>query len=113
MYVRKGICAWKEKVDGAFCQCDSVKLKGRSEEISIFVIYRSPNSSRENDNALCALMRGMKGRFVLVGDLNFPGIRWATGGSDARGRAFYDSVEDGHMIQHVAEPIHISGNLLD
>ena len=31
VYVRKGICAWKEKVDGAFCHCVSVKLKGRSE----------------------------------------------------------------------------------
>jgi hypothetical protein len=58
-------------------------------------------------------MREMKGRFVIIGDLNFPGIRWATGGSDAKGRAFYDSVEDGHMTQHVVEPTHISGNLLD
>ena len=67
----------------SLCQCVCVKLKGRSGDISVFVMYRSPNSSRENDEALCALMTKMKGRFVIVGDLNFPGIRWVTGGSDA------------------------------
>jgi hypothetical protein len=46
VYVRKGICAWRERVEGEFCQSVCVKLKGRSEEISIFVMYRSPNSSR-------------------------------------------------------------------
>ena len=55
----------------------------------------------------------MRERFVIVGDFNYPGIRWATGGSDAKGRAFYDSIEDIHMTQHVDEPTHISGNLLD
>ena len=49
----------------------------------------------------------------MVGDFNFPGIRWATGGSDAKGRAFYDSIEDKHLTQHVEEPTHISGSLLD
>ena len=26
VYVRKGICAWKEEVDGPFCQCVCVRL---------------------------------------------------------------------------------------
>ena len=112
MYVKKGICAWKEKVDGAFCQCVGVKLKGRSREIGIYVVYRSPNS-RENDEELCAKMRRLNGRYVVVGDFNYPGIRWVTGGSDARGRAFYDMVEDMHMSQHIEEPTHTSGNTLD
>ena len=112
VFVKKGLCAWKEVVE-TFCQCVSVKLKGRFSELGLFVINRSPNSSRENDDALCASMRQMNGRFVIVGDLNFPGIRWATGGSDAKGRAFYDTVEDKHMSQHVEESTHISGNLLD
>ena len=113
VYVRKGICAWNKKLDGSFCQCAGVKLKGRNSNLGIYVVYRSPNSSRENDEALCALVRQLSGRFVLIGDFNFPGIRWSMGGSDAKGRAFYDTVEDKHMTQHVEESTHISGNVLD
>ena len=113
IYVKKGICSWKVKVEGPFCQCAGVKLKGRGRDIGIFVIYRSPNSTRENDEALCDLMRQMNGNYILVGDFNFPGIKWEMGGSDAKGRAFYDTIEDMHMTQHVEEPTHISGNLLD
>lgn len=113
IYVRKGICAWKEAVEGGFCQCVCVKVKGRYREMSIYVVYRSPNSSGENDELLCALMRKMRGQCIVVGDFNFPGIRWATGGSDARGRSFYETLEDLHMFQHVEESTHTSGNLLD
>ena len=113
VYVKRGICAWTESMDGDFCQCVSVKLKGRDGDLSIIVVYRSPNSSRENDDCLCALMNGIQGRSVVVGDFNFPGIRWGTGGSDAKGRAFLDTLEDNYMVQHVEEPTHISGNVLD
>ena len=78
VYIRRGLSAWKESVDGEFCQCVCVKLKGRDNDLSIFVIYRSPNSTRENDEQLCALINWMRGQFVVVGDLNFPGIRWET-----------------------------------
>ena len=45
VYVRKGLCAWKERVNGDFCQCVCVKLRGRNREMGIFVAYRSPNES--------------------------------------------------------------------
>ena len=49
----------------------------------------------------------------LVGDFNFPGIRWGTGRSDAKGRSFYEEMEENFLIQHVVEPTHTSGNILD
>ena len=58
-------------------------------------------------------MGELRGCFIAVGDFNYPGIRWEMGRSDARGRAFYDAVEDRHFSQHVDEPTHISGNILD
>ena len=113
LYVRKGVCAWKEDVGGEFCQCVCVKLKGHNEELSVYVVYRSPNSTRENDEMLCSMMNSLRGQFVVVGDFNFPGIRWEMGGSDARSRAFYDTVEDNYMVQHIAESTHVKGNILD
>ena len=79
----------------------------------MYVIYRSPNSSRENNEALNDLMRTMKSESVIIGDLNFPGIEWRSGKCDAKGRGFYEACEDKFIKQFVEEPTHISGNTLD
>ena len=92
VYVRKEICAWKEAMRGGFCQCVCVKIKGSRNDVGLYVVYRSPYSSNVNDELLCELIRNMRGKLVMVGDFNFPGIKWRTGGSDAKGRAFYDVI---------------------
>lgn len=113
IYVDKKRCAWREEVSGSFCQCGCIKIKGKSRELAVYVVYRSPNSSKTNDEALCTLMRQMNGNCLVLGDFNFPGIRWATGGSDAKGREFQEALEDAYMIQHIDEATHISGSILD
>ena len=55
----------------------------------------------------------MRGSSVLIGDFNFPGIRWGSGRSDAKSRPFFDAIEDNFLAQHVDEPTHKSGNILD
>ena len=52
IYVKKSMCAWKEEVVGPFCQCVGTKLRGSNGDLAVFVVYRSPNSSRENDDSL-------------------------------------------------------------
>lgn len=112
-YVTKGLCAWKVEVEGCFEQCASLKLKGKRQELGIHIIYRSPNSSSDNDASLCDMIRALKGSYILIGDFNFPGIRWETGRTDAKSRAFYEVIEDCFLSQHVDEQTHISGNILD
>ena len=113
VYVAKEICAWKVKVAGCFEQCALVKIKAGNCELGIYVIYRSPNSTANNDASLCELVKGINDVDVLIGDFNFPGIEWATGRTDAKSRAFYEEMEDNFLIQHVDEATHKSGNLLD
>ena len=113
VYVRREICAWREEVNGDFCQCVCVKLKGKSTEIGIYVVYRSPNSTSVNDGMLCSMIDRLRGKFILIGDFNFPGVRWATGGSDSKSRAFYEVLVERGLTQHVDVPTHISGNILD
>ena len=113
VYVKKFVCAWTEQVNGDFCQCVCVKLKGGKHELALYVLYRSPHSSSANDERLCDLVKSLRGKFVMVGDFNYPRIRWATGGSDAKGRAFYETVVERCMTQHVETSTHISGNVLD
>ena len=55
----------------------------------------------------------MSGVFVIVGDMNFPDIKWRTGSSGAKGRRFMETVEDKFLTQHVDDATHDSGNILD
>ena len=89
VYVAKEICAWKVEAGGCFEQCASLKLKGKKEDLGIHIIYRSPNSSSDNDASLCDLITMLRGSYILIGDFNLPGIRWETGRTDAKSRAFY------------------------
>ena len=98
---------------GCFEQCALVKLKAENCDSGIHVIYRSPNSSSNNDASLCELVKGIRDTDVLIGDFNFPGIQWATGRTEAKSRAFYEEMEDNFLIQHVDEPTHKIVNLLD
>ena len=113
IYVAKGRCAWKESVMGCFEQCASIKLRGKNSDLGINIVYRSPNSSSDNDASLCRLVKEMRGTYVCIGDFNFPGIRWGTGRCDAKSRAFYEEVEENFLVQHVDEPTQTSGNILD
>ena len=92
VYVSKEKCAWREQTGGCFEQHALVKLKGERNDLGIVVVYRSPNSSANNDASLCDLVKDLRGQFCLVGDFNFPGIKWGTGRSDAKGRPFYEEM---------------------
>ena len=113
VYVVKGRCAWKEEFSGCFEQCAVIKMRGKNLDLAINIIYQSPNSSKNNDASLCDTVKEMRGTYVLIGDFNFPGIRWEAGRSDAKGRAFFDEMEDNYLVQHIDEPTHKSGNILD
>ena len=113
IYVRKELCAWKEEMEGGFNQAGKIVVKGEREEIAINLVYRSPNSKKENDTKLCERVKTMEGHFVIFGDFNFPGIDWGTGQSDAKGRELVTVVENKFISQHVNEATHVSGNTLD
>ena len=55
----------------------------------------------------------MNGTNVIIGDLNFPDIDWANGISGSKGRGFFEAATAKFMEQHVHEPTHLSGNILD
>ena len=102
VYVAKGICAWKVEVPRSFEQRALVKLRRKSGELGIYIIYRSPNSTSNNDASLCDLVKEIRDNDILIGDFNFPGIHWETGRADAKGRAFYEEMEENFLIQYTA-----------
>ena len=112
VYVRE-IFAWHEEEKTVFNQCATVKVKGLGHDLSLHIVYRSPNSTRENDAHLCQWIREMRGDCLIVGDFNFPGIRWDSGCTDSRGRPFYEACSDVFLTQHMEGATHLSGNTLD
>ena len=52
VYVRD-LFAWQEEVETSFNQLAVLKVKRRGQDLGLHIVYRSPNSTRENDTELC------------------------------------------------------------
>ena len=113
VYAKKEMSVWKREEVINFNQGVAVTVKCGGEDVTIHCVYRSPNSSVENDAMLNEWIRGMRGSNVLIGDLNYPDIDWETESSGQKARDFVAAIVERGMEQHVEEPTHISGNLLD
>lgn len=73
IYAKKEINCWKEEERKEFVPKVSIKLRiNAKEEMAMHMVYRSPNSSKENDEALCKCMRELKRNRMLLGDLDYP-----------------------------------------
>ena len=114
VYAKKELNCWKEGGENEFTQHVSVRVKWEKQvEMSMHCVYRSPNSSRQNDEALCKWIGSLEGNRMIIGDFNLPGILWEEGRSDAKGRGFFQACNDTFLEQQVKEATHISGNRLD
>ena len=86
-YVKNDLCAWKEEINSNFNQGGTIKLKMKEKgELIIHIMYRSPNSTKDNDHELCEWIKTMKGEYIIIGDFNYPAIDWETSRSDVKGK---------------------------
>ena len=113
MYVKKVLYSWKIECETEFNQCGMIGIKRNSRDLRVAAVYRSPNSSKPNDDELCKWIEKMNGQYIIIGDFNFPDIRWKTGCSGAKGRQFLETMADKFLTQHVETATHNSGNILD
>lgn len=97
-------------IDCSFCD---VTIKG-NEKILIGCVYRSPNSSIENNNKLCELFRwavNLNYAYTIIcGDFNFPEIDWKHSipnvAATHPASSFLETVNDLHLIQQTDRPTH-------
>ena len=80
-----------------------------NETLTFGCAYRSPNSSDTNNSLLDSMIHKldtMKSTYkVLVGDFNYPTIRWEDGSATApENSTFGSALLDTYMTQHVTEP---------
>ena len=113
VYARKELNVWREDGPPGFNQGATVKVKCGCEDVALHVIYRSPNSKKNNDASLNEWVKCRNGINVIIGDLNYPDIDWFTGTAGSRGRDFFEAASEAFFEQYVTEATHVSGNLLD
>jgi hypothetical protein len=82
-------------------------------DVTLYLIYRSPNSPAQSLLDLEQLIRGAEKNSLFIGDFNMPDIDWETGHSSARARPFVEAVEDCMMEQMVNFSTQVKGNCLD
>ena len=69
-----------EEFKTTFHQHIAVKMSNKGEpDLHIHVVYRSPNSTYESNDALLGYMENLPENVVLIGDFNLPEIDWTSG----------------------------------
>ena len=97
----------------SFNQFTSVSIATHNKPpILLTLVYRSPNSSHENNNLLNHLVKSTKKSSLVIGDMNYSGIDWENGSSDAAGMDLFTASQEAFLDQHVDFPTH-EGNIID
>ena len=98
-------------LETAFLEKLCVKVVTSYGLLNILMIYRSPNSSSENNDRLMRLLEEffcLEGDHLLMGDFNFPDIDWlmtsCSGSSVKIENRFLNFLADRFLSQHVMEP---------
>ena len=91
-------------------------ITGINTKLYICVIYRSPQSSSDNDIALINLMNNICKRYndniIFIGDFNLPKIKWNNLLYDEDNKTNYNdlfiaNLNDNFLSQHILEPTRI------
>ena len=102
----------RDFVNSTWCEIP-LKVAGISGSVTIGVVYRSPNSSVDNDSTLFELLKQVSNRnTVIMGDFNYPDISWSEGLSGRHGSGFFNLTQDCFLHQHVYFPTR-EQNILD
>ena len=91
----------------------------RTKKILVGSIYRSPRSTRENNNLLLQQIDRANtiagdNRLLIMGDFNIPSIDWVTRDIPTRApkidRDLFKKLQDCFLYQHVTKPTRFRGN---
>ena len=94
-----------------------IRIKINSKIIKVGTAYRPPSQSIENTISFTNQMRDLlqyTSNYVVLGDLNFPGINWSQGSTSNTGESyFYNILNELGATQMIDEPTTEYDSLLD
>ena len=117
----RGVCLYAKQdlrptlvtVDNSFKESVFIKCQLDREENAIFgLLYRSPNSTDENNKQLNTTLQTAAeiptNHLIIMGDFNYPDIDWenerSTVGDERAASIFYKATKDAFFIQHQMAP---------
>ena len=117
MYIKKGIEYSIIESNITFSEHIIVKIKLLNTNYLHFcVIYRSPNSSKENNNLMFDIFKFLLNttneNVMFIGDFNFPGIDWNDWVSKYNNKyelEFINMLQEKFLLQHVNFPTRARG----
>jgi hypothetical protein len=98
--------------DNSFTQFTAFSIMARCP-LHITLVYRPPNSGRQNLQQLCNLLERQEQNSIVIGDFNLPDISWEDESSGPKGRQLYETVLENNLVQLVNFATHSKGNILD
>ena len=113
IYVKEYLKANETSITCEFNQYAGIQIITNSCALNVFVVYRSPNSTHENNEKLLSLLQEIKNPAIILGDFNYPGINWGSLSGPGDLQKFIDLTLDQFWDQWVTFPTHKSGNCLD
>ena len=108
IYVEQSLKSQQIFSDNEFEEYVLVKINGLEEQIVVGNVYRSPNSSSENDNNMFTFIEecceSNKGKLVIMGDFNYPDIDWVKlSANQIKSNKFIDVLQENFLIQNVLQ----------
>jgi len=95
----------------------SVKLSVNNYDFILCTVYVPPHSSESYVFSVIQYLSDIVCSFsncIIVGDFNFPDVCWSSlSGTSSLSNHFCEFVFDHNLTQHVTNPTHIMGNILD
>jgi hypothetical protein len=92
--------------DNKFNQFCAFKLL-TTKPLNIILIYRPPNSGSSNTDELCKLIDNADNDTIIIGNFNYPEIKWHSNTTKARSQPLLDVKETKQMQQMVHFPTHL------
>ena len=76
IYARSTLICQEVSTPLDIIQTAATQVQLSDSSLNVYVVYRSPNSSTENNNKLNELLRTIPPNSIIVGDFNYPSINW-------------------------------------
>ena len=113
VYTKSELSCHEVATPGDIIQTVSLQINLASDKLNVYIVYRSPNSSQENNAKINDFISHVEQNAVIVGDFNYPSINWDLLNGNPQERDFLEILSEKHLHQHVSFPTHNSGNILD
>ena len=76
VYIKNELKCYEIPSPSTAIQIASFKITLDKDDLDMYIVYRSPNSSQENNSRINDVISSVEKNSIIVGDFNYPMIDW-------------------------------------